>query len=151
MAVDSTSRRRAVSWTLDGALVGGVAVGGVLALGADAEWLLSAPGVGFVLVLGFVYLGWLTSPSGQSPGKRITGLRVTRSSGKPPGRGRLLGRAAFDMVTLGLFILVCDVFDLQHRTGETLLAAVAGALILPGFLIAWWLRDQLLDIELVRA
>ena len=150
MAVESTTRRRAVSWTLDAVLVGGVALGGVLAVGAEVDWLLSAPGVGFVLVLGFLYLGWLTSRVGQSLGKRIAGLRVTRTSGRPPGRGRLLARAAFDMATLGLFILVCDVFDLQHRTGETLLAAIAGALILPGFLIAWWLRDQLLDIELVR-
>ena len=92
----------------------------------------------------------LTSRFGQSLGKRVTRLRVVRADGRPPGRPRLLGRAALDMATVGGFILVCDIFELDRYGGENLLSAFAGALILPGFLIAWWLRDQLLDLQLVR-
>jgi uncharacterized RDD family membrane protein YckC len=148
--VEWSSRRRGVSWTIDAVLVCGVALGGVTAAGAEVDWLMSAPGVCFVLALGFVYLGWLTSRFGQSLGKRVTRLRVVRADGRPPGRLRLLGRAALDMATVGIFILACDTLGLDRYGGENLLTALAGALILPGFLIAWWLRDNLLDLQLVH-
>ena len=149
--VDWSSRRRGVAWTVDACLVGGVAAGAVAATGNDIEWLMSAPGVCFVLLLGWVYLGWLTSRSGQSVGKRIAGLGVARSDGRPPGRVRLLGRAACDMATVGLFILASDVFELDRHGGETWTAVIAGALIFPAFLLAWWLRDRTLDLTLVRS
>jgi uncharacterized RDD family membrane protein YckC len=149
--VSWSSRRRGVAWTVDALIVGGVAAGGVAAMGDDVEWLMSAPGVGLVLALGWVYLGLLTSRSGQSLGKRVAGLGVARSDGRPPGRLRLLGRAACDMATVGLFIVASDVFELDRYGDQTWTAVLVGALVLPAFLLAWWLRDNALDLTLVRA
>ena len=99
------SRGRGVAWVLDALVVVGTAAGLAAVLGlapADQasvwDWLATTPGVAAMLLLGFLYLGWLTPSTGrrcgQSLGKRLVGLRVTRSDGRPPGRVRILARAA---------------------------------------------------------
>jgi uncharacterized RDD family membrane protein YckC len=147
------SRRRGVAWTVDACLVIGLVAGGALLASPDdtaaGDWLGTAPGVAVMLALGFLYLGLLTpsrgAHSGQTLGKRLIGVTVTRPDGRPPGRARLLARAACDMGTIAGFLLIVSALD-DGEPGQT--PGVKGLIIAPFFFAAWAVRDRLLDVQL---
>ena len=79
--------QRLVALIVDGILVGIVGVILQLALHSTLGGLVS-------LVIGVAYYGWLEgSPSGQTVGKRLMGIRVYDfRQGGPIGTGRAIGR-----------------------------------------------------------
>jgi uncharacterized RDD family membrane protein YckC len=149
------SRRRGIAWAVDGCIVIAVVAAGALIGSADDtaawEWLTTAPGLAVMLALGFIYLGLLTpsrgARSGQTLGKLLSGVTVTRPNGRPPGRARLLARAACDMATIAGFLLIVSALD-DGQPGST--PGVKGLIITPFFFAAWAVRDRLLDIQLSR-
>jgi uncharacterized RDD family membrane protein YckC len=114
------------------------------------DWLATTRGVVAMLLLGLLYLGWLTPSAGahcgQSLGKLLVGLRVTRPDGRPPGRVRILARAAWDMATLGVFVFAANAL-VPEDAGARGTPAIAALLVTPCLLIAWVARDKLLDIQ----
>src|SRR4051812_16788581 len=151
------SRRRGVAWTVDALVVIGLAAGGAsIVFGATAadegsvwDWLGTTHGVGLMLLVGFVYRGLLPTRYGQSLGMLLAGLRVTRSDGGPPGRARLLARALLDMATVGAFILAGNTFvPYQGSPSVGVAPTIFGILVTPCLLIAWMVRDGLLDLQL---
>jgi uncharacterized RDD family membrane protein YckC len=154
---DYLSRRRGVAWTVDALVVIGLGAGGAsIVFGATAadegnvwDWLGTTHGVGLMLLVGFLYGGLIPARSGQSLGKLLVGLRVTRSDGGPPGRPRLLARALLDMATVGAFILAGNAFvPYQGEPTVGVAPAIFGILITPSLLVAWIVRDGLLDLQL---
>jgi len=154
------SRRRGVAWIVDALIVIGATAGLATALGitpADqaSVWdgLATTRGVTAMLLLGFLYLGWLTPSTGphcgQSLGKRLVGLHVTRPDGRPPGRARILARAAWDVATCGVFLFAANAI-VPDDAGAGGTPAIAAYLITPCLLIAWLAREKLLDIQLSR-
>ncbi len=151
------TRRRGVAWIVDAAVVVGVAAGVATVLGVDTtdegsvlDWLATTRGVGLALLLGFLYLGLVPSRTGQSLGKLLVGLHVTRTDGGPPGRPRLLARALLDMATVGVFLFAANTFvpdDAGPRGAPTIVAI----LVTPCLLLAWVVRDGLLGLQLARA
>ena len=153
---------RGVAWIVDSLVIVGAAAGGAsVVFGATPadegnvwDWLATTPGVGLMLALGLVYLGCLTpragARSGQSLGKLLVGLRVTRSDGGPPGRPRLLARALLDMATVGVFLFVANTL-VPDDAGPRGTPVVVAWLVTPCLLLAWVVRDRLLDIELSDA
>jgi uncharacterized RDD family membrane protein YckC len=155
------TRRRGVAWMVDAAVVVGLAAGAATVLGVDTteegsvwDWLATTRGVGLSLLLGWLYLG-LVPPragrrSGQSLGKLLVGLRVTRTDGGPPGRPRLFARALLDMATVGVFLFAANTFvpeDAGPRSTPFIVAVLVG----PCLWIAWVARDRLLDLQLTSS
>jgi uncharacterized RDD family membrane protein YckC len=152
---DYFSRRRGIAWVVDGLAVVGLAAGGAsLVVGGNVwDWLGSPRGVGLMLLLGFLYLGLLPPRagrrSGQSLGKLLVGLRVTRAGGAAPGRARLLARALLDMVTVGALVFAANTFvPYEGHPNVGLAPAIFGILVTPSLLLAWMVRDGLLDLQL---
>jgi uncharacterized RDD family membrane protein YckC len=152
------SRSRGVAWVVDALVVVGTTAGLAAVLGvtpADEgnvwDWLATTPGVVAMLLLGFLYLGWLTPSTGgrcgQSLGKRLVGLRVTRRDGRPPGRARILARAAWDTATVGVFLTAATAL-VPDDAGAGGTPAIVAYLVTPCLLIAWVTRDKFLDIQL---
>jgi uncharacterized RDD family membrane protein YckC len=152
------SRRRDAAWIVDALVVVGTAAGLAAALGITPpdegsvwDWLATTRGVAAMLLLGLLYLGWLTPSTGphcgQSLGKLLVGLRVTRPDGRPPSRARMLARAAWDMATLGVFLFAANAL-VPDGAGAGGTPAIAACLITPCLLIAWLARHKLLDIQL---
>ena len=155
------SRRRGFAWAVDALVVLGLAAGGAsLAFSVTAadegnvwDWLGSTRGVGLMLVLGWIYLGLLPPRagrrSGQSLGKLLVGLRVTRAGGGAPGRRRLLARALLDMVTVGALVFAANTFvPYEGHPNVGLAPTIFGILVTPSLLLAWMVRDGLLDLQL---
>jgi uncharacterized RDD family membrane protein YckC len=152
------SRRRGFAWIVDGLVVVGISgLGATVAFHfADPgrnpwDWLATVPGVAAMLTVGWLYLGLLTSSSGsrcgQTLGKWLVGLAVMRADGRSPGRGRLLGRAACDMATMAVFLVVAQTSDEGPRGADWIVVL----LLTPCLLAAWVIRDRLLDVRLTRA
>jgi hypothetical protein len=152
---DYFSRRRGFAWAVDALAVVGVAAGGASLVVSENvwDWLGTTRGVALMLLLGFLYLGLLPPRagrrSGQSLGKLLVGLRVTRSGGGAPGRRRLLGRALLDMVTVGALVFAANTFvPYEGHPNVGLAPAIFGILVTPSLLLAWMVRDRLLDLQL---
>ena len=152
------SRRRGVAWIVDALVVVGAAAGFAAAVGITPpdkgsvwDWLATTRGVVAILLLGFLYLGLLTPSTGphcgQSLGKRLVGLRVTRPNGRPPRRARILARAVWDVATCGVFLFAANALG-PDDAGAGGTPAIAAYLITPCLLIAWVARDKLLDLQL---
>jgi uncharacterized RDD family membrane protein YckC len=142
------TRRRGFAWAIDVGLVIGAAAGGASVFGVEDvwDWLVTTPGFELLVALGFVYLAFLTPRYGQSLGKLAVGLCVTRTDGRPPGRLRLLGRAVFDMATVAAFLYVVSNFVPEREPGHT--PELVDLLITPCLLLAWFVRDRVLDLQL---
>jgi uncharacterized RDD family membrane protein YckC len=78
-------------------------------------------GLAFVLIAGFVihfgyFICWEMLYNGQTPGKKILGLRVIRDNGQPiaftQSLVRGLFRSAVDMMYIGLFVIL---FSKTHK------------------------------------
>jgi uncharacterized RDD family membrane protein YckC len=150
------TRRRGAAWMVDAAVVVGLAAGVATVLGVDTaeegsvlDWLATTRGVGLSLLLGFLYLGLVPARTGQSLGKLLVGLRVTRKDGGPAGRARLLARALLDMATVGVFLFVANTF-VPDDAGPRATPTIVAILVTPCLLIAWVVRDGLLDLRLSR-
>jgi uncharacterized RDD family membrane protein YckC len=101
------------------------------------------------LLLGFLYLGWLTPTTGrrcgQSLGKRLVGLRVTRCDSRPPGHARILARAAWDTATVGAFLIAANVL-IPDDAGAHGTPAIVAYLVTSCLLIAWMARDSSIQL-----
>ena len=67
------------------------------------QWLLKTIGIAWIIPYGFVmfiYFPYFHAMSGQTPGKRLTGLRVTRLEGSPVGWSRALSRCLIDCLAI---------------------------------------------------
>ncbi len=104
-----------------GALAG--ALGWLLGVSLPDVLLAALAGAGWLIFLaGYAVLFWSTA--GQTPGMRVTRLRLEAPDGRPPGVGRSLLRFAATVVALAPFGagLVPVLFDRRRRALQDLAA-----------------------------
>ncbi|MEM6715946.1 MAG: RDD family protein [Cyanobacteria bacterium P01_C01_bin.147] len=103
----------------------------LLAVGGSAEginlWLVAIALLATAAIYGGYFVGFETYWQGQTPGKRLTKIRVINDNGKPEGAFqaalRALLRPVDDILFLGFFCIVCS--PQEKRLGDWL----AGTLV----------------------
>lgn len=99
-------------------------------LGFDETIVFSLAGIGVYLSLCTYYIFWETIWNGQTPGKRLVGLRMVRTGGRPIG---FLGSAIRNFIRLidflpvlyGLGMLVMFVDRRSRRLGDLAAGCIA--------------------------
>ncbi len=97
--------------------------------------------------LGFLYFGILEGIWGAGLGKRLKGLRVVRTNGRPPGIARALIRIllpilSIEGVRLPLMMLSMSRTDFQNMTGSQVLFFTGAAIICPWIAVLLTLRAR---------
>ena len=99
---------RALSWGVDSVLQGGIAIGLQIALGAFAGFGAGLYLIGVFALLWFYPVLFEVRAHGQTPGKRLMGLRVLQENGTPVG---------WSASVLRNFLLVADFLPLLYLAG----------------------------------
>ncbi len=105
-------------------------VADLLQLGFDESIVLTLFGIGVYLALCAYYIFWETIWNGQTPGKRLVGLRMVRTGGRPIG---FLGSSIRNFIRLidflpvlyGLGIIVMFVDRRSRRLGDLAAGCIA--------------------------
>jgi uncharacterized RDD family membrane protein YckC len=130
---------RLAAGVLDVALIVGIyltlAVGGLLLVAADFEelaaivWVMM--GTGLILFLALYHIGFHLAWRGQTPGKRLLGVRVMGADGYPPTASQVVIRGLvwpFDallMIPIPVGLIVIGATARRQRLGDL----VAGTLV----------------------
>jgi uncharacterized RDD family membrane protein YckC len=99
---------RALAWGVDFLLQGGIAIALQIALGAFAGFGLGLYLIGLFALLWFYPVLFEVRAHGQTPGKRMMGLRVVQENGTPVG---------WSASVLRNFLLVADFLPLFYLAG----------------------------------
>jgi uncharacterized RDD family membrane protein YckC len=99
---------RALAWGVDFLLQGGIAIALQIALGAFAGFGLGLYLIGLFALLWFYPVLFEVRAHGQTPGKRMMGLRVVQENGTPVG---------WSASVLRNFLLVADFLPLLYLAG----------------------------------
>ena len=99
---------RALAWGVDSLLQGGIAIGLQIALSAFAGFGVGLYLIGLFALLWFYPVLFEVRAHGQTPGKRLMGLRVLQENGTPVG---------WSASVLRNFLLVADFLPLLYLAG----------------------------------
>ncbi len=99
---------RALAWGVDTVLQGGIAIGLQIAFGALAGVGMGLYLIGLFALIWFYPVVFEVRANGQTPGKRLMGLRVVQENGTPVG---------WSASVLRNFLLVADFLPLLYLAG----------------------------------